>query len=148
MVADVNVDMFLPIQPIRGITAYGMEESNLADVLQRVARDESLRVVPDPEPQRLYFVRSDQIAFVRRGIPAVMLDAGPVDSAGRAREAEWNRTHYHAPSDDASQEIDLAAAARFDRYVLAVTRTVADGDRAPRWNSKSPFRRYRNDARR
>jgi hypothetical protein len=142
IVADLNIDMFLPIQPIRGITAYGIDESDLGDDVRRVAKLESLRVVPDRAPQRNYFVRSDQYSFVRRGIPAVMLEAGPVDSAGRAAEETWNRTRYHDPSDDASQEIDLGAVARYNRYVLALTRQVADRSTPPRWRSKSAFRRF------
>jgi hypothetical protein len=71
-----------------------------------------------------------------------MLEAGPVDSAGRAAEETWNRTRYHEPSDDSSQEIDLGAVARYNRYVLALTRQVADRSTAPRWRSKSAFRRF------
>jgi Zn-dependent M28 family amino/carboxypeptidase len=142
LTADLNIDMFLPIQPIRGITAYGIEESSLGDDVRAVAKRESLKVVPDQAPQRNYFIRSDQYPFIRRGVPALMLTAGPVDSAGHEAEREWNRAYYHKPSDDASQDIDLGAVAVFDRYVIALTRRVADGEKPPRWKSKSLFRRY------
>jgi len=142
VVADLNVDMFLPIQPIRGITAYGFEESDLGDDARAVATHESLRIVPDHAPQRNYFTRSDQYPFAQRGIPALMIEAGPIDSAGRAAEREWNRTRYHEPSDEASQEIDLAAADRYNRYVLALAYRVADRATTPRWRTKSAFHRY------
>jgi len=142
IVADLNIDMFLPIQPIRGITAYGIEESDLGDAIRRVAKSESLKVVPDPQPGRNYFIRSDQYPFIRKGIPAVMIDAGAVDSASAKAEAEWNDAHYHQPSDDAAQTIDLAAVARYNRYVLELTRTIADAPRKPRWNDDSYFRRF------
>jgi Zn-dependent M28 family amino/carboxypeptidase len=142
IVADLNIDMFLPIQPIRGITAYGIDESELGGDIRRVAKADSLRIVPDAAPERNYFIRSDQYAFIRRGIPAVMVDAGPLDSAGRRAEEKWVREHYHKPSDDAAQEIDLAAAARYNRFVLALTRAVADRGRAPRWERESYFRRF------
>ncbi len=142
IVANLNIDMFLPIQPIRGVTAYGIEESDLGDDVRAVAKRESLRVIPDLAPQRNYFIRSDQYAFARFGVPALMLEAGPVDSAGREAEQVWNRTHYHEPSDDASQDIDIAAADRYNRYVLALALRVADRATAPRWRPKSLFRRY------
>ena len=140
IVADLNIDMFLPIQPIRGITAYGIDESDLGDVARSVAKSESLKVVPDANPQRRYFVRSDQYSFIRHGIPAIFLDAGPTDSAAVKAEEEWNDAHYHKPSDDAAQTLDLAAVARYDRYILAMTRAVADAPRKPQWKHDSFFR--------
>jgi hypothetical protein len=142
LVANLNIDMFLPIQPIRGITAYGIDESDLGDAARRVAKAESLKVVPDPRPERNYFIRSDQYAFIRKGIPALMIDSGPTDSASRAAEAAWGEAHYHQPSDDAAQTLDLAAVARYDRYALALTRAVADGSRRPQWRRGSFFRRF------
>jgi Zn-dependent M28 family amino/carboxypeptidase len=147
IVADLNIDMFLPIQPIRGITGYGIDESDLGDAIRRVAKAESLKVVPDAHPERNYFIRSDQYPFIRRGIPAVMIDAGPTDTASAKAEADWNEAHYHQPSDDAAQTIDLAAVARYDRFVLELTRTIADATRKPRWNDNSYFRQFGRDRR-
>jgi Zn-dependent M28 family amino/carboxypeptidase len=140
IVADLNIDMFLPIQPIRGITAYGIDESDLGDLARRVAKTDSLKVVPDPKPSRLYFVRSDQYSFIRHGIPAIFVDAGPTDSAAIKAEDAWNDAHYHKPSDDAAQTLDLAAVARYDRYILALTRAIADSPRKPAWKRDSHFR--------
>ena len=142
LIANLNIDMFLPIQPIRGVTAYGIDESDLGDVFRRVAKAESLQVVPDPNPTRRYFVRSDQYPFIRKGIPALMLDSGSIDSASAEADKAWVRDHYHQPSDDAAQTLDLAAVARFDRFSLALTRAVADASRKPQWKRASLFRRF------
>jgi len=146
LAANLNIDMFLPIQPIRGITAYGIDESDLGDVLRRVAKAESLKVVPDPHPQRKYFIRSDQYPFIRKGIPALMLDSGATTPAAVAAEDEWKRLHYHQPSDDAAQTIDLGAVVRYDRFALAMTRAVADGAKRPEWRRDSYFRRFASGA--
>lgn len=146
LAANLNIDMFLPIQPIRGITAYGIDESDLGDVFRRVAKAESLEVVPDPTPQRKFFIRSDQYPFIRKGIPALMLDTGATDSASSATNQAWVKTHYHRPSDDAAQPIDLGAVARYDRFALAMTRAVADGAKRPQWRRDSFFRRFANGA--
>jgi hypothetical protein len=140
IVADLNIDMFLPIQPIRGITAYGIDESDLGDVARGVAKSESLKIVPDRRPEQRYFVRSDQYSFIRHGVPAIFLDAGPTDSAAAKAEDDWNEVHYHKPSDDAAQTLDLAAVARYDRYILAMTRAVADRSAKPQWKHDSVFR--------
>ena len=35
-----------------------------------------LTVSPDPQPEQVIFIRSDQYAFVKQGIPAMLTDAG------------------------------------------------------------------------
>ena len=45
-------------------------------VLQQAARDVGVELSPDPFPEEDAFVRSDQYAFVRAGIPALYLDGG------------------------------------------------------------------------
>ncbi len=39
IVADVNVDMFLPLYPMRSVIGYGADESDLGDDLRRAAAD-------------------------------------------------------------------------------------------------------------
>lgn len=146
LIANLNIDMFLPIQPIRGITPYGIDESDLGDVVRRVAKAESLQIVPDPKPQRNFFIRSDQYPFIQKGIPALMLDTGAIDSTSGAAEQAWVKAHYHQPSDDAAQTIDLGAVARYDRFALAMTRAVADSPKRPQWRRDSFFRRFAQGA--
>ena len=71
IVANINVDMFLPLYPLRKLTVMGLEESDLGDDAAAVAR--SLGVEPQPisSPRRNLFIRSDQYSFIRRGIPAL-----------------------------------------------------------------------------
>src|SRR5260370_24141769 len=71
IVADLNVDMFLPLFPLRILTAVGAEESDLGDRLRAVAAPLGVKVQNDPEPRRNLFIRSDQYNFIKRGIPAL-----------------------------------------------------------------------------
>ena len=47
----------------------GLEESDLANDLKKVARPLAIEVLSDPEPERNAFVRSDQYSFIRTGVP-------------------------------------------------------------------------------
>src|SRR5262249_18563538 len=67
MVADINVDMFLPIVPLKVLTVFGLAESDLGDVAREVAQAQGIAVQADPEPQRNLFIRSDQYNFIRHG---------------------------------------------------------------------------------
>ncbi len=70
MVADINVDMFLPIVPLKVLRVQGLGESDLGDRAREVAQSLGVRVQPDPEPLRNVFIRSDQYNFIRHGIPS------------------------------------------------------------------------------
>src|SRR5207302_725164 len=63
IVADINSDMFLPLFPLKLLTAYGADESTLGDDVLAVAKSLGIRMQPDGEPQRNVFIRSDQYSF-------------------------------------------------------------------------------------
>jgi Zn-dependent M28 family amino/carboxypeptidase len=148
MVADVNVDMFLPIVPLRTLTVWGLDESDLGDAARAAAAAHDVLVQGDPEPQRNIFIRSDQYNFIRRGIPALMMAVAP--APGSADEAqlfkEWLTRRYHAPSDDPSQPVDLGAAGLYEDVVRSLVVGVANADRRPQWKPDSFFRRYAGPA--
>src|SRR2546426_3973242 len=76
IIADINVDMFLPIVPLKVLRVQGLTDSDLGDRAREVAQAHGVRVQPDPEPLRNLFIRSDQYNFVRHGIPALIMDVG------------------------------------------------------------------------
>jgi Zn-dependent M28 family amino/carboxypeptidase len=135
--------MFLPLYPLRLLTVYGLNESDLGETVRRIARTLNLDVQDDPVPARNVFVRSDQYNFIRRGVPAVMLDVGNrKGSKEEAIEKAWLTKRYHAPSDDTKQPVDLQAAADFNRTVIAVATAVANASNRPLWKTDSFFRRF------
>jgi Zn-dependent M28 family amino/carboxypeptidase len=143
MVADINIDMFLPIIPLKVLTVYGLQESSVGDVASQVARERGIRVQPDPEPQRNSFIRSDQYNFIRHGVPAVAMKVGfDPGSPEQKLFKDWLTYRYHAPSDDLDQPVDLSAAAGYEEIIRAMMISLADNSSKPTWNSDSFFRRY------
>jgi hypothetical protein len=145
LVADVNVDMFLPLYPFRILMVYGLNESDLGDTARAIARVMKVEVQDDPEPARNIFVRSDQYSFIRRGIPSVKVDVGYKKGSPEHKiEQAWLKTRYHAPSDDLRQPVDLKAAADFNRAVTALVTEIANAPARPQWKRESFFRRFAN----
>ena len=143
MVADINIDMFLPIVPLKVLTVFGLEESDLGDRIRDVAKDFGVPVQGDPEPLRNVFIRSDQYNFIRHGIPALMPDVGAEPGSPEAKtRKEWLTHRYHAPSDDLEQPVDLQTAAKFEEIIRALLIVVANEDQRPQWKPDSFFRRY------
>ncbi|HCC59419.1 MAG TPA: peptidase M28 [Solibacterales bacterium] len=142
-VADINVDMFLPLYPLKRLTVYGLDESDLGDDAREVAAARGLAVQSDPEPARNSFIRSDQYSFIRQGIPALALKDGYLKGAPEEKIFKtWLTERYHAPSDDLNQPVDRRAAGDFDEFVAALLQRVANRDSRPQWKSTSFFRRF------
>jgi Zn-dependent M28 family amino/carboxypeptidase len=143
IVADVNVDMFLPLFPLRSLIVLGLEESNLADDLHAVGNELGIGILSDPEPERNSFIRSDQYSFIRSGIPSIALKVGYTKGSPEQEIVKrWRTERYHAPSDDLNQPLDFQAAADFNRAYLRIVEAIANRAERPRWNNDSFFRRF------
>jgi hypothetical protein len=143
IVADLNMDMYLPLFPLKYLEVQGLDESTLGDDVRAVAGQAGVQVQADKEPEHNRFIRSDQYSFIKRGVPALAFKFGWI--AGTPEEKTfkaWYAERYHAPSDDLSQPVDLAAAAQFDAILEKLALRVADADHRPEWKPKSFFRRF------
>ncbi|HEY7944168.1 MAG TPA: M28 family metallopeptidase, partial [Casimicrobiaceae bacterium] len=90
MVANVNIDMFLPLFPLKTLMVLGLDESDLGGDIRAVAKELRLAVQADPEPQRNRFIRSDQYSFIKAGIPALSMKVGyQEDSPEAAIARKW-----------------------------------------------------------
>ena len=142
MVADLNMDMFLPLYPFHIATVYGLNESDLGDLARRAGQSLDVVMQDDPEPQRNVFIRSDQYSFIRRGVPSLMLAFGYQKGSKEETIAkEWLKNRYHAPSDDLEQPIDRVAAGRYVRLMRTLAEAVANDPARPQWKPESFFRR-------
>lgn len=144
MVADINIDMFLPLIPLKTLTVYGLDESELGDLARSTAQSRGVNVQADPEPQRNAFIRSDQYNFIRHGIPALAMGVAPDPNSPDQKKLykDWLTNRYHAPSDDLAQPVDPGAAAQYEEIIRSLMVTVANDAHRPDWKSASFFRRY------
>lgn len=137
LVADVNMDMFLMIYPVADLVPLGGEHTSLGAMAATAARGAGFEISPDPYPEEVRFIRSDQYSFVKAGIPAIHLKPGntstdpSIDGAKRTRD--WLRTIYHSPKDDLSQTFDFASGARYAETNLQLVRAVANAPSRPSW---------------
>jgi hypothetical protein len=140
VVANLNTDMFLPLIPLKGVFAYGYEESDLADDLDAVVKARGIAVLPDPEPQENRFVRSDQYSFIRQGIPALAFKVGYTPGTPEEKTwLAWVRDHYHKLSDDITQPVNFETAAQFNALYADLAIRVANRATRPQWRASSFF---------
>ena len=143
IVADVNVDMFLPIVPLKILRVLGLSDSDLGDRARQVCESFGVKAQADPEPLRNSFIRSDQYSFIRHGIPAVKMDLSfEAGSPEQKILKDWLTNRYHAPSDDLDQPVDLQAAGLYESIVRQLLVETANADARPEWKQDSFFRRF------
>jgi hypothetical protein len=138
IVANINMDMPVILTELLDVVSIGVDHSSLQKQVSQAAEDIGFLLSPDPAPEEVVFVRSDQFAFVRQGIPAVYLAGGVVAKDpkidGKKLLEVFLHTHYHQPSDDLTQPIHYQTAAKMAMLNARIGQLVADDPYRPRWN--------------
>jgi hypothetical protein len=143
LVANINMDGAGLLWPIEDVVASGEEHSTLSAAVQEAAGRLKLAVSPDPSPEQVFFIRSDQYSFVKQGIPAVWPHTGLKSNDPKIKPDEirktWFETVYHKPQDDMNQQFNFESGAKYVRYVLLVGYFVAQKTERPAWNAGDFF---------
>lgn len=143
LIADLNMDMFLMLYPVADLVMFGGEHSSLGTLASPIVQEMGFGLSPDPNPEEVRFIRSDQYSFVRQGIPAITFKAGTKSTDprvdGEKISREWLRTVYHTQGDDLDQPMDLASGARYAETNLLVALAIANAQKRPSWNQGDFF---------
>jgi hypothetical protein len=144
VVADLNVDEVFLLWPMQDVIAFGAEHSSLDAVIKKAAARMNVVESPDPMPEEVVFIRSDQYSFVKQGIPSTMPSPGFKSNDPKidppAIFKKWEQTRYHMPQDDMDQPgLDFEAAAKFARFVFLCGYLVTEDAHRPTWNKGDFF---------
>ena len=144
LVADINIDEIQMLWPLRDIIAFGAEHSTLQAAVAKATQRLHLVESPDPMPDEVVFIRSDQYSFVKQGVPAVMLSPGFQSADPKfdpmALFKEWEATRYHEPQDDMNQPgLNFDSAAKLVRVAFLCGYYVAQDAQRPAWNKADFF---------
>jgi Zn-dependent M28 family amino/carboxypeptidase len=130
IVADINIDNFLMLNPVKDLSAIAADYSTLARNVQEAFAQLEITLSPDPVPSEAIFTRSDQYSFLRFGIPSVFLFNGAKSGNGNQTGSEitlyWLRNIHHTPKDNMSQGIDWNAGVTFAKANFLVGYHVAN----------------------
>jgi len=143
IVADFNLDMFMPIFPLKKLHVQGLVESTLAVDARAVGGEHNIEIAGDPEPDRNSFIRTDQYSFVQAGVPALAMKFGwTANSPEYKAWRQWLAQRYHSVEDNLSQPVDTAAAAQFNSFLGDLARRVANQAGRPHYLESSFFHRF------
>ena len=145
VVANINTDMPTIITPMHSIIALGAPYSSLGDQVNLAAKHLGLEVIPDPEPEAVRFVRSDQYSFVRAGIPALHIkhsrQAAPDSPSVADKYKYFEENIYHKPADELKDEwFDFEAGRKYAQVNFLVSFLTAQRKKAPQWVNGTLFK--------
>lgn len=151
ILANINMDGFNQWGRTKDLVVVGYGNSTLEDVLADVVRGKGRTLVPDPEPEKGFFYRSDHFEFAKVGVPALYLDSGEDfigrDSTyGRMKRDEYNTRDYHKPSDEIKPDWDLSGAVDDVHALFEVGYRVLGGNTWPTWKPGAEFKAKREEA--
>ena len=147
--ATINIDGVNQWGRTKDIVVIGLGNSTLDDVLTQIASEKGRTVMPDPEPEKGFFYRSDHFEFAKEGVPALYTDSGveyigkPVEF-GKQKRDEYTARDYHKVSDERKPDWDLTGAVDDLVLLFEVGLRVAQGDRYPEWKPGTEFKAQRD----
>jgi hypothetical protein len=148
IVADINIDGLGALYEPFDMVALGAEHSTIAAHAEAAARATGFKISADPDPDQVYFIRSDQYSFVNAGIPSVFPNVGWLDAQGQTAKYkqlsdDWSEHHYHRPSDIWRPEYDPAWSAKEAKFDFQLGLSIANAPERPHWNAGDAFSNMR-----
>jgi len=149
--ADINYDGANVSGRTSDVAVIGRGKSDLEDLLAVAAKGQGRTVVDEPEPDKGYYYRADELSFARAGVPALYYKSGQtfIDRPpgwGRQKDADFVRLRYHQPSDRVLPGWDLSGAVEDTRLGYLVGLAVANSAKLPAWYPGDEFEAARKKA--
>lgn len=142
--ANINIDGGNFLGLTRNFGALGAERSNLWDVVQKVLKSRNMTYLPDRLPEQGFFFRSDHFPFAKAGVPALSIQSGD-DYVGKPKDfaekffLDFNRNHYHQPSDEFSDDWRFDGMVQSLDIVMAIALEISNMKKMPRYNKDDEF---------
>lgn len=149
--ANINIDGGNVYGRTEDVAVIGKGKSDLEDILAGAAKSQWRYVVDEPEPDKGYYYRSDQLNFARIGVPSLYFRSGQTSIGhpagwGKDKEADYRKRRYHQPGDVVTAEWDLAGMVQDDILAYLVGLNVANAAKLPAWYPGDEFEAARKKA--
>jgi Zn-dependent M28 family amino/carboxypeptidase len=148
--ANINMDGVNQWGRTKDLSVVGIGQSTLEDDVSAVLKSQDRVMIPETEPQKGYYYRSDHFEFAKEGVPALYLggDAdqfiGKPTGYGKQKREEYIEKDYHKVSDEAKPDWDLSGAVENLQLLFEVGYRVTQDDKWPEWKSGSEFKARRD----
>lgn len=151
MAATINIDGINFLGRTYDLSIVGNGKSNLDASVKAIAKWQGRTVVPDPNPDKGYYYRSDQFSLAQVGVPGIYLDSGTSfigrpDGWGKQQFDAWIEKIYHQPSDEYDDSWNLEGAVEDAQLLLMLGLEIANQAQMPKWVPGDEFELARKAA--
>ncbi len=149
--ANINYDGGNFLGRTRDLTQVGAGKSSLDALAGALVAKQGRKLVPDQNPDKGYYYRSDQFSFAKIGVPALYFDEGTdyigkPAGWGKQKHDEWTEHVYHQPSDQLTPEWVFDGMIEDAMIGFEAGWLIAQADEMPAWNKGDEFEAARNKA--
>ncbi len=144
-IACINNDVILFIGKFKDVTVTGLGHSSLDELLAEEATKFGRYIAPDPNPENGMFFRSDQLPFLKAGVPAMFAKGySDQEQLGKEKTQELINSYwkniYHKPQDEFIPERDnLDGLAEDVKLFFCFGNRLANENIYPTWKKNSEF---------
>lgn len=142
--ADINYDALYPFGRTKDVDVTGAERTTLWPIVEHDAQRLGLTITPDAEPGQGHYYRSDHFSLARVGIPSFSISQG-TDYIGKPANfgktifEQYNKEHYHQPSDEYKPDWDFAGMEQMADFGLTLGLDFANMPKLATWHSGDEF---------
>lgn len=142
--ANINIDGGNFLGLTRDYGALGADRSSLWEIVSDVLKSRNMTFLPDAYPEQGFFFRSDHFPFAKMGVPALSIQDGD-DYVGKPRDFgknffdEYNRTNYHQPSDEFSEDWRFDGMVQSLDVTFSIGMAISNEKKLPRYNKGDEF---------
>jgi Zn-dependent M28 family amino/carboxypeptidase len=149
--ANINYDGGNFLGRTRDLTQVGAGKSSLDALAKALVEKQGRVLVPDQNPDKGYYYRSDQFSFAKIGVPALYFDngtdyLGKPAGWGKQQHEQWTEHIYHQPSDQLTDEWVFDGMIEDATVGFEAGWLIAQADEMPRWNAGDEFEAARKQA--
>jgi len=145
---DLNYDDVPPLGSPEEVEVSGAERTTFYPSVEATAREFRLTIRPDAHPEAGHYYRSDHFSLARVGIPAFSINEGIKykghdEAWGLQQDEDYNRNHYHQPSDEYKPEMNFTGDASMARFGFILGWQAATQPKLVGWQSGDEFEQAR-----
>jgi len=149
--ANINYDGGNYLGRTRDLTQVGAGKSSLDALAKALVEKQGRKLVPDQNPDKGYYYRSDQFSFAKIGVPALYFDEGTdyigkPAGWGKQQHDEWTEHVYHQPSDQIDDSWNFEGMIEDATIGFDAGWLIAQADEMPAWNPGDEFEAARKKA--
>ena len=152
-IANINMDGLGYYGLMKDLTVIGYGQSELDDLAESIAKKQGRYIMPDTEPGKGYFFRSDHFSFAKVGIPAIFA-SGTYESLEKGveyvtqKKAEFNSTSYHKPADEIDESWSFDGMQQDGQLFFEMGLELSKENKIIRWKEGSEFKSIRTKSKR